>query len=351
MKKYLKKYFIPHAENKFRPHIFGEPSVFMLAVIIVMLFFLPFLFRTGDFYALILPKVLVELANVDRQTSSLPSLTVNPILEETARRKALDMAAQGYFAHTSPDGKSPWYWFGETGYRFSYAGENLAVNFTDSIDVERAWMNSPGHRANILNGNFTEIGIATARGTYQGRDTIFVVQMFGRPVQTVAFVSQVPPASKPAPSPPQLSKESLEGKPPRPAIPPSPVTTQTVAAAHLETIEENNMFVAVKNTEVANTEPESKIPAPGLLPSQLSKESLEGKATLLEKLFTSPRHITYAIYIILGGLIFFSLMLTLFLEIEKRHPRHIAYAALLLLLLAGSVYFANTLTLSRLLVI
>jgi len=330
--KYFKKYLIPHAENKFRPHIFGEPSVFMLAAVIALLFFLPFLLRTGDFYAAILPKVLVELANVDRHTSSLPPLAVNPILEETARRKALDMAAQGYFAHTSPDGKSPWYWFTDTGYRFSYAGENLAVNFTDSLDVERAWMNSPGHRANILNGNFTEIGIATSRGTYQGRDTIFVVQMFGKPVRSAMLASQTIPAPKPAPSP----------KPAPPAAPPSPVTPPAVAAAHLETIEENEMFVAVKNIDATENTPESEIAPP----------AFDARAiTLLEKLFTSPRHLTYAIYIILGGLIFFSLMLTLFLEIEKRHPRHIAYATFLLLLLAGSVYYANTAEIFRLLVI
>ena len=332
MQKYLKKYLIPHAENKFRPHIFGEPSVFMLAAVIALLFFLPFLLRTGNFYAAVLPKVLVELANVDRHTSSLPPLAINPILEETARRKALDMASRGYFAHVSPDGKNPWYWFTDTGYRFSYAGENLAVNFTDSLDVERAWMNSPGHRANILNGNFTEIGIATSRGTYQGRDTIFVVQMFGKPVRTAILASQTIPAPKPAPSP----------KPVPPATPPSPVTPPAVAAAHLETIEENEMFVAVKNTAVLEDESESETPAP-IINARM--------ATLLEKLFTSPRHVTYAIYIILGGLIFFSLVLTLFLEIEKRHPRHIAYATLLLLLLAGSVYYANTAEIFRLLVI
>lgn len=339
MLKYLRKYLIPHPENNFQPHIFEEPSVFMLAAIIALLFFLPFLLRTGNFYAAIFPKVLVELANVDRHTSSIPLLTVNPTLEETARRKALDMASRGYFAHVSPDGKNPWYWFSETGYRFSYAGENLAVNFTDSIDVERAWMNSPGHRANILNGNFTEIGIATARGIYQGRDTIFVVQMFGKPIKYVPTLLQTaltPALPAPAALIPKPSPSTATSLVTPPAIPPA------VAAAHLETIEENDMFVAVKNTIVTGDASESEIPA-----ATFDMQA----ATLLEKFFTSPRHLTYGIYIILGGLIFFSLMLTLFLEIEKRHPRHIAYATFLLLLLAGSVYFANTAEIFRILVI
>lgn len=311
----------------------------MLAAVIVLLFFLPFFLRTGDFYAAILPKVLVELANTDRHTSSLPSLSVNPILEETARRKALDMASRGYFAHVSPDGKSPWYWFAETGYNFSYAGENLAVNFTDSIDVERAWMNSPGHRANILNGNFSEIGIATARGTYQDRDTIFVVQMFGKPIRTVTSPLQTALAPARPPAPASIPKP-VQSPTPTPVTP--PVTPPAVAAAHLETIEENEMFVAVKNVEAAEDE---------IIPRATATKADTSVATLLQELITSPRLLTYGIYLILGGLIFFSLMLTLFLEIEKRHPRHIAYATFLLLLLASCVYFANTLTLSRLLVI
>ncbi len=96
--------------------------------------------------------------------------------------KADDMATKGYFAHTSPEGLTPWYWFAQVGYNYTYAGENLAINFNESKDVDTAWLASPTHRANILNSHYTEIGIATAQGMYKGVQATFVVQMFGTPV-------------------------------------------------------------------------------------------------------------------------------------------------------------------------
>jgi hypothetical protein len=106
------------------------------------------------------------------------------LLNQAAQEKADDMAQNGYFAHTSPDGKTPWYWLDQVGYNYSYAGENLAVNFTDSQDVTAAWMNSPEHRANILKANYTEVGTGVAEGMYDGNETIFVAQDFGTPVVT-----------------------------------------------------------------------------------------------------------------------------------------------------------------------
>jgi hypothetical protein len=131
--------------------------------------------------AAVISSVLVELANTDRNAQGLATLKVNPLLNEVALAKANDMAAKQYFAHNSPDGLTPWHWFKEKGYAFTYAGENLAIDFNESSDVERAWMNSPTHRANIVGTQFTEIGIAVVPGTYQGRPTNYVVQVFGTP--------------------------------------------------------------------------------------------------------------------------------------------------------------------------
>jgi uncharacterized protein YkwD len=125
--------------------------------------------------------VLVNLTNQNRVAANVSELKVSPILEKAAQMKADDMAAKGYFAHNTPEGLTPWYWFEQAGYKYIYAGENLAVNFEDSEDVETAWMNSRGHFLNIMNPNFTEIGIATSTGIYKGRQAIFVVQMFGAP--------------------------------------------------------------------------------------------------------------------------------------------------------------------------
>jgi len=124
-------------------------------------------------------STIVALTNGDRANLSLNTLKYNDTLGKAAQMKADDMASKGYFAHTSPDGKKPWYWFKAAGYLFNYAGENLAVNFSNSMDIERAWMNSPTHKANITNKNYEEIGIGIAHGTYNGAPTTYVVQFFG----------------------------------------------------------------------------------------------------------------------------------------------------------------------------
>ncbi len=157
--------------------IFTEVA-FLLAVFVVL--------PQSGFLAFITPSVLIQSANGARQKTHERTLIINPVLEKAAQLKANDMATKGYFAHTSPSGVTPWHWLDQVGYRYRTAGENLAVDFIDSSDVHQAWMNSPGHRANILNTAYTEIGIATATGRYQGHETIFVVQFFGKPVATAA---------------------------------------------------------------------------------------------------------------------------------------------------------------------
>jgi len=153
-----------------------------LIVLVVLMGALPS-FRAGVFDSLsaVYASVLVTLTNQNRAMADIAELEVNPLLERAAQLKADDMASKGYFAHNTPDGKTPWYWLDEAGYKYVFAGENLAVNFTESEDVERAWMNSRGHFLNIMNPRFTEIGIATSTGIYKGREAIFVVQMFGAP--------------------------------------------------------------------------------------------------------------------------------------------------------------------------
>src|SRR3989344_3891663 len=189
MRRHLKKYLIPHWENDFKPHIFRGVSVLVITLLALLLFGLTvfqaaLLRRNAEYTAAVLPAVLVDLANADRVAAGKTQLAVSPLLEEAARRKAEDMAAKGYFAHVSPEGLTPWYWMYVVGYNFTYAGENLAVNFIDSEDVEGAWMNSPSHRSNIVNNYFTEIGIAAIPGTWNGAPTIFVVQMFGTPLSS-----------------------------------------------------------------------------------------------------------------------------------------------------------------------
>jgi uncharacterized protein YkwD len=139
---------------------------------------------SSPYLAAVISAVLVDLANDDRAENGINGLTINPKLVAAAQLKANDMAEKGYFAHQTPDGYDSWHWFDTVGYDYSHAGENLAVDFSESADVEKAWMKSPTHRDNILNEHYTEIGIATAKGMYKGHETIFAVQMFGRPSAT-----------------------------------------------------------------------------------------------------------------------------------------------------------------------
>lgn len=122
---------------------------------------------------------LIGLTNQQRQNQGLPPLEVNPVLNQAALQKAGDMTAKDYWAHTSPDGKTPWSFFKDSDYQYLYAGENLARDFLDSESVIKAWMNSSTHKDNILSNRYQDIGIAVVHETFQGQPTTLVVQMFG----------------------------------------------------------------------------------------------------------------------------------------------------------------------------
>ena len=122
---------------------------------------------------------VISLTNSARSSAGLSSLSSNSQLAAAAAAKAADMFQNQYFAHTSPQGKDPWYFINNAGYDFIYAGENLAIGYSDSAEVHSAWMNSPTHRANILNPNYREIGVAQVSGEYEGAQTTIVVQEFG----------------------------------------------------------------------------------------------------------------------------------------------------------------------------
>lgn len=175
----------------------------LIGFVIVMVAFLgitraPYVVERIPSLAAVVASVLVELTNNDRTSSGLGTLAVSPVLTAVAEAKAADMAEKGYFAHVSPEGLTPWHWFKQEGYQFAYAGENLAIDFSESPDVVRAWMQSPTHRANILGTRFTEIGIAVRQGMYQGRPTTFVVQVFGTPAPAALAAARIPPAVPPA---------------------------------------------------------------------------------------------------------------------------------------------------------
>jgi hypothetical protein len=287
-------------------------SVFSLSIID------HYLLRSGSLAAVI-SAVLVDLTNSDRSTSSLGGLTINPVLTAAAQAKADDMAARGYFAHVSPEGKDSWYWFRQAGYRFLYAGENLAVDFSDSIDVERAWMNSPLHRQNILNGNFTQIGIATAEGVFEGHSTTFVVQMFGAPAKVIAPV--------------RVLAEPAEPTAPALATTVAPKSASTPASTTVE--------------GVATTAPAVTAPVEEVVLGVEADSITTPSASWWELLLASPKSVLRYAYYALAGMILILLAYATEFEFHRRHLRHVADAALLfvlmfaLFILADLAFFAK----------
>ena len=105
---------------------------------------------------------VVQAMNRERIAYGLPPLRVNDKLSEAASDRIEDMFDRHYFNHVAPDGTQPWVWADRRGYRYREIGENLAVGYETPESIVDGWMNSPGHRANILGKHFDEVGVAIA---------------------------------------------------------------------------------------------------------------------------------------------------------------------------------------------
>jgi uncharacterized protein YkwD/exonuclease VII small subunit len=126
---------------------------------------------------------LLRETNYHRANNDLSPVILNDALSQAAANKLNDMFVQQYFEHVGPDGRSPSDWVEEAGYSYLTTGENLALgNFASDAALVQAWMDSPGHRANILNPSYTELGLAAAPGLFENERTWLAVQEFGKPV-------------------------------------------------------------------------------------------------------------------------------------------------------------------------
>ncbi len=339
MRRHLKNTFIPHEGNEHRPHLLRASGALALTAILLIAFGFSisrglFFNQGARFTAAVLPAVLVSLANDDRAEEGLGQLTTNAVLEDAARMKAEHMAEHEYFAHVSPDGLDPWYWFYRAGYEFVDAGENLAVNFTDSDDVNQAWLDSPGHRANIMNGKFTEIGIAAVKGEYKGKKTIYVVQLFGTPMaQAPAAVAFVPP--------PVVATVS-----------PEPVITPTPIPAPVEEIqpepEPEPVTVLIKEETSARVEGDVVAAEPT---PEVTNPNIEGATvSFWDSAAARPRATVSWVYLIVSLLVSFVLLCMVFMQVHHTHRRSILYGVALLALICILSYL-NWLLLSADLVI
>jgi uncharacterized protein YkwD len=153
---------------------------------------------------------LLASTNSQRAANGVGSLALNAQLNNAAQAKANDMIARNYWSHTTPDGQQPWVFVDNAGYKYAKAGENLAYGFATSSSTVTGWMNSATHKANMLDGAFSDVGFGFANGgSYNnaGEQTV-VVAMYGKP-QTLgastpapaAPTASTPKASTPAPTP------------------------------------------------------------------------------------------------------------------------------------------------------
>lgn len=175
---------IPRESNNHKAKILHSSSLLVIAFLLII-------FQS---VVTIIPKIrpnilgyaanisiqdVVNLTNQKRAEAGVAALSLNQTLSAAAYTKGQDMIAKDYWAHVAPDGTQPWKFFSQFGYKYRYAGENLARDFSNASDAINAWMNSPTHRENLLNPKYKEIGIGVVEGDLAGSDTTIIVQFFG----------------------------------------------------------------------------------------------------------------------------------------------------------------------------
>lgn len=216
----LVDHFIPHERNNHKPHVLRHRALFGYSVFLILLkvaaIIIPVALPSSSlFSSAITPSNIVELTNQTRLNLGLGGLKVNSLLTKAAAAKANDILAKQYFAHTSPEGLTPWSWIEKAGYDYLYAGENLAVHYQSAEDVNEGWLASPTHRANIVQPKYAEIGVGVAMGDFEGVPSTIVVQMFGTPVAAgkVAQTTPVPTVRQAnVPTKPVVAKAVSTGK-------------------------------------------------------------------------------------------------------------------------------------------
>lgn len=136
------------------------------------------------------PETVLAAVNAERQAQGLGFLQEDDSLTQAAQARANDIAEREYWSHTAPTGEQAWDFIHEAGYTYRLAGENLARDFVDVEELTSAWLASPTHRANVLNGQFQEAGIAVASGSFGEKNTTVVVMLFAQPTTAGALETE-----------------------------------------------------------------------------------------------------------------------------------------------------------------
>lgn len=152
----------------------------------------PLKFLNENYSSNLTVQGVLDWTNEMRKTYDLKELKENDNLDAIAMARLNDMFQKQYFEHISPEGISVSDIAKDDNYEYITIGENIALgNFDDDEALVNAWMNSPGHRANILNNRYTEIGIAVKKGNYENRKTWMAIQVFALPVSACPKVDSM----------------------------------------------------------------------------------------------------------------------------------------------------------------
>lgn len=232
---HLQRWLVPHKHNDHRPHLIRIHGLAIVAMLIIGVqvsanLIHPPSVRVLAYATDITPVEIFNQTNQQRVAGGLPPLRLVAKLNQSAALKAQHMFDENYWAHVSPSGIDPWHWFAQAGYAYSYAGENLAKDFDTSAGTVQGWMNSPGHRANIMNVNYTDVGFAVQNGTLLGGQTTLVVAHYGsingaNPAPAAAPVAT--PVPKKATPKPAATPSDAPAAAPAPTVAPTPETIPT----------------------------------------------------------------------------------------------------------------------------
>lgn len=325
---------LPHEGNAYKPLLFtlgGVATVLALLFLLQAAYFVQtrFVFTETDFLASVLPGVLATLTNQDRSSAGIASLTEDAQLARAAQLKANDMAAKGYFSHVDPEGRQPWHWLQQVGYEYAYAGENLAVNFTDSEDVQEAWMRSPTHHANIVKPQYTRIGIGVAHGTYQGKETTFVVQFFATPRTTAVPQKTQLAAEAPSQGPVATTVDETDGE------------TQVLGVEVDAVVQEEPVVDPVVETE-SRVQSESESPPAAVNEPVVQVAAADSAVSFFAQVAASPTHTLIYLLSALAALIAVLLLVAIAVHIKVQYLEVLGGGLLVLVVVLSLLIYNAT---------
>jgi len=209
---------IPRESNNQKAKLLHNSSLTLITFAFILyqliISFVPsFAPKILGFAANISPDEVVRITNEKRTQVGLSPLSLNSTLSQAAQAKGADMLNKGYWAHVAPDGSQPWVFFTNFGYKYRYAGENLARDFSSASSAVEAWMGSASHKENLLSSKYKEVGIGVIEGNLAGVDTTIIVQFFGTKyadtVPAVPIAEAKAAVEVPTPTPPVMEAKIL----------------------------------------------------------------------------------------------------------------------------------------------